>query len=229
MKLLLFDIDGTLVRVRHDVLAGVLRSICRDVLGDAGHADNMELHGKTDRLIMLELCSRAGITGSDAARLCSRMERALLEQWEMHLDAETVELLPGVRELVERLAERPGICLALLTGNLEPAARMKLAPHDLNGFFPFGAYGSDAVNRNDLPPIALERAHAHAAHRFTYQATVIIGDSHRDIGCARAWGIRSLAVATGSLTEEELLGHEPDVVWPSLADTERIVEWIEQG
>lgn len=229
MKLLLFDIDGTLVRVQHDVLDEVLRAICRHGLGNAAVADNMELHGKTDRLIMMELCTRAGIEGEEAMRCCDLMERALLDQWTEHLNAVTVELLPGVRDLLERLDARPGISLALLTGNLEPAARMKLAPHDLNRFFPFGAYGSDAVNRNELPPIALQRAEAHAAHRFTYEATTIIGDSHRDIHCAQAWGIRSLAVATGSLSADELRGHGPDVVWQTLADIDDIVDWIERG
>lgn len=225
MKLILFDIDGTLVRVRRDVLYGVLSDVVRRGTGHDGVHD-IELHGKTDRQIMLEICSAAGIEGDEAARRCELMVDDLLACWREHLNADTVELLPGVVALLERLHGREGLRLGLLTGNLEPAAFMKLAPHDLNRFFSVGSYGSDAVDRNALPPIALERANAGSNGAYTFERTLIVGDSHRDIECARAWGIRSLAVATGSLTAEQLQAYAPDGVCGTLDDDSFILDFL---
>lgn len=218
MLLVLFDIDGTLVNVRHDVTRGVVRDVALRGLGDASVADGVELHGKTDRQIMLELCATAGLPEHTTADACTLMERVLMEHWGRCLDETTVDVLPGVQELLAHMATIPDVRLGLLTGNLEAAARLKLAPHALNRFFPYGAYGSDAVDRNLLPPVALRRATEHDGHPHSYERSVIIGDSHRDIACARAWGVRAVAVATGILDAEELRRHRPDALLADLAD-----------
>lgn len=226
MKLILFDIDGTLVHVRRDVLVGVLGDVVRHGTGHAEGVEGIELHGKTDRQIMLEICAAAGVDAAEAHDRCTMMTDRLLEAWTHVLDAETVEVLPGVAGLLEHLASRDDVRLGLLTGNLEPAARMKLAPHDLNRYFAVGAYGSDAIDRADLPPIALARASALDGRAFTAAETLIIGDSHRDIACAHASGIRALAVATGSLTIDDLLAHNPDGICASLEDHEYVFEFL---
>ena len=156
------------------------------------------------------------------------MEELLIEGWRRHLDETNVELLPGVRDLLERLSRMDNVRLGLLTGNVEAGARLKLAPHDLNRYFPHGSFGSDAIDRNQLPPIALERATAHEGYPFTFGQTLIIGDSHRDIACARAWGISALAVATGVLSLDTLLGHAPDAACDTLLESDFIFEFIEQ-
>jgi phosphoglycolate phosphatase len=224
MKLILFDIDGTLISVRRATNRAVIRDLVFRGLDRDTDLPDLELHGKTDRQIMRELCASAGCDG-EPERI-ALMESILLENWERHLSAETVELLPGVVDLLERLALRDDVRLALLTGNLEPAARMKLAPHDLNRFFPIGSFGSDAAARDELPPIALERARSHWGDAFDYGDTMIVGDSHRDISCARAWGIRSLAVATGVLTSAELSDHLPDDLCESLLEEDVIDQFI---
>ena len=226
MKLLLFDIDGTLVRVRRDVLHGVLGDVVREGTGHAEGVDGIELHGKTDRQIMLEICAAAGLSEHEALQRCDGMVARLLESWERTLDADTVELLPGVVELLEQLAVLPNVRLGLLTGNVQPAAHMKLAPHNLNRFFTVGSYGSDAIARNDLPPIALQRANEQGPPAFTFQRTLIIGDSHRDIECARAWGISALAVATGSLDVHQLREHRPDAVCDTLLQSDFIHDFV---
>lgn len=218
MKLILFDIDGTLVHVRRDVLHGVLSDVVRHGTGYADGVNNLELHGKTDRQIMLEICEAAGIEREEALRRCPSMEEMLLQSWRRVLDADTVELLPGVREILERLSGAEGVCLGLLTGNLEPAAHLKLAPHGLHTHFVCGSFGSDAIDRNQLPPIALERARKATGAEITFERTLIVGDSHRDIECARAWGIGVLAVATGSLNSDQLRAHRPDAVAETLLD-----------
>jgi len=115
-----------------------------------------------------------------------------------------MELLPGVLELLESLADRPDVTLGLLTGNWEAGARIKLSRFGLNRFFPFGAFGSDATDRDDLPPVALERAAEHTGQAFRPEEALIIGDSVHDVGCARAHGIPVLAVATGRTAAKEL-------------------------
>ncbi|MDB5034604.1 MAG: Haloacid dehalogenase domain protein hydrolase [Chlorobi bacterium] len=226
MKLILFDIDGTLISVRGAITRAVIRDVVARALDRDDDLPSLELHGKTDRQIMRELCAAAGCAGDGLPERIALMESILLENWERHLSAETIELLPGVRDLLERLALRDDVRLGLLTGNLERAARMKLAPHDLNRFFPIGSFGSDAVIRDELPPIALERARHHWGDAFDYGDTMIVGDSHRDISCARAWGIRSLAVATGVLSAAELSDHLPDDLCESLLEEDVIDQFI---
>jgi phosphoglycolate phosphatase len=229
MKLILFDIDGTLVHVDHAVTTGAIREVVRKGLGYEGDPGEIELHGKTDRQILRELCVALGCPTNEIAERCRVMEEVLLDQWQRNLHTGTVTLLPGVRDLLDALAECDDVHLGLLTGNVEPAARMKLAPHDLNRFFPHGSFGSDSDDRNQLPPIAVARAEAHSGLHFPWDRVLIIGDSHRDIACARAWGINALAVATGVLTLEDLLGYAPDAACSSLIETDYIFEFISRA
>ncbi len=228
MKLLLFDIDGTLIRVRRRAHERALREIVSEVLEYDGPVPKNDLHGKTDRQIFLEYADLLGLERAGVEARLHLLDGVMFQAWDRHLTAETVHLLEGVHDLLERLALREDAVLALLTGNLERSARRKLAPHDLNRFFPFGAYGSDAVDRIDLPPIALDRGRALHGDRLEYERTLIIGDSHRDIACAKAWGISVLAVATGSLTAEELSAYEPDSLCDSLVDDRYVWEFLER-
>jgi len=127
-----------------------------------------------------------------------------------------MRLLPGVQAVLERLAERPEVSLALLTGNWEPGARIKLSHFDLNGFFPFGAFGCDSADRCELPPVALERAYLATGHRFRPAETLIVGDSLNDVACGQANGIPVLAVATGHTPAAALAAAGADWVVPDL-------------
>lgn len=227
MKLILFDIDGTLVSVDHRVTQDLFRGILGEVLGYEGDVPEQELHGKTDRQIFLELCQLIGRPREEAEELFGRFDDYLCRKWSRSLDADTVTVHPGVRELLHRLAMREDVALGLLTGNLEVAARIKLAPHGLHEYFPFGAFGSDAIDRVALPPIALERAGRHHGAEFTYDRTLIIGDSHRDIACARAWGIHVLAVGTGTLSVAELSRYQPDALCENLLDDAAVTQFLD--
>jgi phosphoglycolate phosphatase len=227
MKLILFDIDGTLIRVSHEITMQVVREVFQQTFAHESELPDLEFHGKTDRQIFLELCAGLGFHHDEAACRLDEMGDALIEAWKRHLNADTVQLLAGVGQTLDALAERDDVMLGLLTGNLEASARIKLAPHDLNRYFPFGSYGSDAIDRIELPPIALERANALNGQSITYQRTLIVGDSHRDIACARAWGIRSFAVATGALNTGQLLEYQPDAVAESLLDNSFIFDFLD--
>lgn len=235
MRLVLFDIDGTLVNVQREITRRILLDA---VVQTLDYNDPFEIpesyrfHGRTDRGIFIDIAAMMMVERETALDVVHRFEELLLGGWDRMLTPETVKVLPGILALLERLAGDSDVTLGLLTGNLERGARSKLHPHDLNRFFPFGAYGSDAIERNDLPPIALERANGLNllnGNRFSFDRAVIIGDSHRDVECARAWGIRALAVATGGLTVDDLRQHNPDGLMETLEDAEQVVRFIHGG
>ena len=139
------------------------------------------------------------------------------------LGAQEPDPLKGI---LERLASDSRVTLGLLTGNLEPGARLKLAPPDYNRYFPFGAFGSDSADRYRLPRLAVERALAHTGRRYEGKSVVIVGDSVHDVACGRSIGVRSVAVATGITSVERLAAEEPDAVFADFTDTERAAEAI---
>lgn len=202
-RLLLFDIDGTLVscgpRGRH-----VFKRALLDVFGTAGDCDAYSFSGRTDPRIVLDLLTGAGMTEEEVLARMPLVQELYLTELERVLERDGMLLLPGVVELLEDLAARPDITLGLLTGNWEAGARTKLSRFDLNRFFPFGAFGGDRTDRDDLPPVALERAARHTGYPFRPDEALIIGDSIHDVSCARAHGVPVLAVATGHTAAEEL-------------------------
>lgn len=217
MKLLLFDIDGTLL-LTHGVGRMAVEESLRRVLGETIPSDGISFSGKTDPQIFREILAHHGL--SDAAGN-GRFE-ALLEVYSetMHrlIRERGVEVLPGVHELLGRLRERPDVRLGLLTGNLEPMAYLKLNAGGLASHFSFGAFGSDSEDRNQLPAIALERAREATGRTFSGKDVVVIGDTERDIACSRVVGAVAVAVCTGRFRRNDLAPHKPDVLLDDLAD-----------
>ncbi len=220
MRLILFDIDGTLITCGPQVRP-IFASALIDVFGTAGELDAYDFSGKTDPTIVVELATSGGIPREEAIDRIVDVRTIYRERLAARLDPERMTLLPGVRERLEELAADPEVELALLTGNWEPCARIKLAPFDLNRFFPFGAFGCDAIDRCDLPPFALDRAETHLGRRFLANEALVVGDSIHDVACAKAHGIPCLAVATGRTPAADLVAVGADRVVANL--TERLV------
>jgi phosphoglycolate phosphatase-like HAD superfamily hydrolase len=195
----------------------VFRQALIDVFGTEGAADNYPFSGRTDARIVLDLMTGFLPEHEVLARLPLMRERYLAEL-ERVLDRGGMRLLPGLPDLLEDLAARPDVTLGLLTGNWEAGARTKLSRFDLNRFFPFGAFGSDATDRDDLPPVALERAARHTGRVFRPEEALVIGDSVHDVSCAHAHGIPVLAVATGRTSAEELRAAGADRVVGDLTE-----------
>lgn len=225
MRLVLFDIDGTLLHCGPQVRP-LFKEALIEVYGTAGDCDRYSFSGRTDPRIVLDLVTGEGVPEEEARLRLPRVREVYLEKLERRLDRRGMRLLPGVVELLERLAERSDLALGLLTGNWEPGARSKLSRFDLNRFFPFGAFGCDAVDRDDLPPVALDRAEHRTGRRFAPGETLIIGDTPHDIACGRAHGIPVLAVATGRTPADELREAGADWVVPDLTSALDCVEWL---
>lgn len=211
MRLLLFDIDGTLLHCGPQVRP-IFASALQDVYGATGDLDAYDFAGKTDPRIVLDLLTAVGLGREEVLAGLPRARELYLERLEGGLEHARMSLLPRVVELLEELAEREDVVLALLTGNWEPGARTKLSRFGLNRFFDFGAFGCDGIDRCELPPVALDRAERKTGCRFRPEETLIIGDSLQDVACAKANGIPCLAVTTGRTTADQLAAAGADWV-----------------
>jgi phosphoglycolate phosphatase-like HAD superfamily hydrolase len=207
--LLLFDIDGTLVWRATDAHARALHDALREVHGiePTSVRPKMEFAGRTDAEIARAYLVAAGV---DARQIDERAddvrEACCIGYAELVPDDLSQYVLPGVPALLEGLAGDPERWrLALVTGNYEAVARLKLARAGIGGYFEsgLGGFGSDAEDRAALPPIARRRAGS-TGQPHPRDRTLVIGDTPRDIACARADGIRCIAVATGPHSVEEL-------------------------
>jgi len=202
-RLLLWDIDGTMVNCGPQVRP-LFAAALADVFGTAGEVYGADFAGRTDPSLVVELMTGAGLPHDEVVPRIPEVRDRYLDRLEAALDRGQMRLLPAVVETLERLAARPDVTLALLTGNWERGARIKLAHFDLNRFFPFGAFGCDAHDRNELPPVALARAMQSTGWKFLPEETLIIGDSLLDVACGQAHDIPVLAVATGRTPAEAL-------------------------
>lgn len=225
-QLVLFDIDGTLL------LSGgagkrALNRAFEELFGVAGGFDGIPVAGRTDPLIFRDALERAGVvTGAETrrrfhARYCDLLGEEILGP------GPRKGLMPGVRALLARLDARAGVTSALLTGNVARAARIKLEHFDLWDHFACGAYGDDAAQRDDLVPIAVDRARRRGVDVRSTAQVVVVGDTPLDIRCARKFGARAVAVATGPFDEDALRRHGADGVLPDLADTGAFIDLLE--
>jgi len=221
-KVILFDIDGTLVLTGGAGVRAMGRAF-EDVFSIPDAFANIPMPGRTDAGILSDATVAHGIP-TDSAEL-ERFRSVYFAHLrnELHLPGPRKGVMPGVRSLLDSLAGRGDVYLALLTGNYEESARAKLEYFDLWRYFPCGAFGDDAPERNRLLPRALTRIHACGGPAVHPSETVVVGDTPLDVACAAASGARSLAVATGSYDADALRAAGADVVLEDLADTDLVV------
>jgi len=225
-RLLLFDIDGTLVRggpAKRAFERGMLQ-----VFGTAGPINGHDFSGKTDPQIARELLREAGLRDEKIEAGFPALWEAYLTGLRSRLPEEPMKIIPGVGELLRRLKGENGVALGLLTGNILEGARLKLGSVGLMGYFPIGSFGSDSEVRNDLPAVALSRAAAEWGVPFRPEQAVVIGDTPRDVSCGRHGGMRTVAVATGRFDEAALGDAGADHVLRDLTDLEGTVEVLIQ-
>lgn len=222
--LILFDIDGTLLNAN-----GAGRESTRhamlDVFGTAADIDNHHFGGKTDWFTLVELLSPHGF---DADAIFARMpeyETTIEGHLERVITERGATPYPGALEVVQALRERPGVLLGIVTGNVSRTAPVKLRAAGFDpAWFPVGAYGSEAIERDDLPGLALKRAIEHAKRDWQPHEVIVIGDTVADIQCARAAGAKAIAVCTGFCPREELEAARPDVLLDDLTGLLDVLE-----
>ena len=207
-RLVLFDIDGTLITD-----GGAARSSFADALrrvyGYDGDLRRYDFSGRTDPQITTMVLRDSGWTDAAIEERFPDLWREYLAGLARNATRERVRVLPGIAPLLEALQRDSRVTLALLTGNIEPGARLKLAPPGLNEIFPFGAFGSDSAKREELPPIAVERASRVDGYRFTGADVVIIGDSIYDVRCGVPHGATTIALASSKTSAETLRAENP--------------------
>lgn len=223
MKLILFDIDGTLMRSGGAGFRAMERAFT-ELFGVRDVTRGIVPHGKTDPLILREILGREGL-GKGSERQTMDALQALYERFlPEEMPSSPAVLMPGVRELLGALAAAKDTLLGLLTGNFERGARVKLERFGLNHHFPFGAFGSDDGDRDRLPAIAVARAEALTGRHIGLGAHVsIIGDTPRDVACALSSGALPVGVATGGFSVAELEAAGAAVVFPDLTDTAAVL------
>jgi len=227
-KLVLFDIDGTLLLSAGAGRRAILAAL-GEVIPEVAAVQAIRFDGKTDPQIVLELLLAAGAPGPhDAAKIATLLERYVthLEQ-DLAVRGHHSRLMPGIPELLDDLEADPGVVLGLLTGNVIAGARLKLLAAGLDpARFVVGAYGSDHARRGELPPIAVKRAEAHFGRVPTGAEVVIIGDTPADVSCGTCIGARSVAVATGGFSVAELEAAGAHAVFADFSDLVRAREAI---
>jgi phosphoglycolate phosphatase len=224
-RLVLFDIDGTLITDRGAAREAYDTAI-REVYGYSGDLHRYDFSGRTDPQITHMVLSAAGVSDDDIEASLPRLWEIYLANLERTATPERVQTLPGIADLMYELSGRSGVMLALLTGNIEAGARLKLAAAGLNCYFPFGAFGSDSPRREELPPIAVERASAFDRQHFSGRDVVIIGDSIYDIRCGTPHGATTIAIASGKTAAETLLAEKPHHFFSSAADRDGLLAAI---
>lgn len=213
--LYLFDIDGTLVDTGGAGMAA-LKQATQEIFGDEG--PELDLAGSTDRGIVGNIHRHYGAEFTDEAfenYLEVYHERLAHNLAQGEFDGRVID---GVSPLLQHLAADDAATLGLLTGNTAQGAAIKVRHFGLADYFAFGAYGCDHADRNRLGPIAMQRAEKHAGKSFVADKTWIIGDTPKDIACAKAIGARCLAVATGSFSIAQLESYGADLVVASLEE-----------
>ena len=230
VHLILFDIDGTLIRGAGMGRRGLERAFA-EVFGvrieDHPEVRDVVFGGFTDPIILAAMARALGI---DSETFQARWE-AFEDAYYRHLQvtvAQTAEkqLCPGIADLIPRLARHPLLVLGLLTGNLERGARIKLEPFGLNAYFPFGGFGSDHEDRTTLAVHALERARTRCGYPILPEHVLVIGDTEHDISAGRRNDFLAAGVATGFGSHESMIAAGAHAIFDTLAPEHGFEDWL---
>ena len=228
-KLLLFDIDGTILSTK-SVPRRAMKNVLEKKFDYFSYDDKYNYSGRTDWQIVDHLLDFGNIDYPRNYESLKVIFDNFAEELENELNNGLVPFVyGGVINLIEKLHKMHECNLGLLTGNIAKGAELKLDAVNLYKYFPIGAFGDDAKNRNDLADIAIMRAQEHHGNGINKKNTWIIGDSVHDIRCAHANNLRSLAVCTGLTTKEELNQENPEFIVDTFEDTDQIINIFLNG
>jgi len=228
--MVLFDIDGTLIHCGRAPKNAFVKAL-NGIFGSAGIANKYNFSGKTDPQIAFDVMTRSGFDGKEVEERTPEILDLYLKDLHKTLRFEDMEVQPGIEVLLTSLSDDPAVVVGLLTGNIERGADLKLSRAGLVDFFKvngsvFGAFGSDSMDRNDLPEIAADKAERLFDKKFAGKEIVVIGDSIYDVLCGKSLNVKSIAVETGWTSGDELKLHEPDHFFTDLSDTKKVLTAI---
>jgi phosphoglycolate phosphatase-like HAD superfamily hydrolase len=219
-RLVLWDIDGTLITTG----AAGQRAISfatKQQFGEEANLDGVEIAGRTDLAIAHQILTkyRVSVTEDNVAAFLN----LYLELLARELPRSQGHVMPGVLELLRYCEARSGVALGLLTGNLRRGAKLKLEHYGIWRFFAFGAFADDHHDRNELGAFAISRALKTTSIQFAPAQIDVIGDTGHDIACGKAFGARTIAVATGGWSREQLAEQEPDFLLNDFTSVDQVI------
>ena len=231
LRILLWDLDGTLVRgKRFGTFKDYTVPMLQTVFGTAGCLPDLVVSGMTDLQIVEEALRPEGITREHISSRKTQLKECYIREMKRAVSdgAHVIEAIPGASEVLQAVHEHPRYLSALLTGNIEPAAHLKVEVAGLANFFTLpGAFGDESFDRRDLPAKAVERINRHLGVELPPEQFIVIGDTPNDIACARHFGTRVVAVATGRIhSAEELRVLQPDALLPNLLDVDLFMDTL---
>jgi len=233
LRILLWDLDGTLVRgTRYGIFKDYTVPMLEAVFGTAGCLPDMIVSGMTDLQIVEEALRGEGITREHiTARKAELLGCYIREMKRATGNGDHIIMaMPGALAALQAVDNHPRYRSALLTGNIQPAAHLKVEITGLAEFFRLpGAFGDESFDRRDLPAKAAQRINEHLGVALAPEQFIVIGDTPNDVACARHFGARVLAVATGRVhSRDQLEACAPDALLPDLLDVELFLQTLEK-
>ncbi len=226
-KLLLFDIDGTLITrcLLHE--KSFLVSFKKILNIDLGENEIVKHYGKTDKGIIIEIMKANGMSDKEIPMKLNEIYDSMTKYVEDRIESDnSFHLIPNVKNLLVEL-EKGGHILGILTGNLEKIAKLKLKKLDLLNFFKIGAFGSSSEVRSKLVLMAIKDAEEKFKINFHKKNVFVIGDTYRDVEAGKEAGVKTIAVATYSNSFDVLKKHKPDFIFKDFSDINPIIKAIE--
>ena len=231
LRILLWDLDGTLVRgTRYGIFKDYTVPMLESVFGTAGCLPDMIVSGMTDLQIIEEALRSEGITREHITSRKDELLRCYISEMRRATSNgnHIIMAMPGALEVLQAVDQHPRYRSALLTGNIAPAAQLKVEITGLAEFFTLpGAFGDESFDRRDLPAKAAQRINKHLGANLSPEQFIVIGDTPNDIACARHFGARVLAMATGRIhSAEDLKSCKPDALLSDFLDVELFMQTL---
>jgi phosphoglycolate phosphatase-like HAD superfamily hydrolase len=228
-KLILFDIDGTLLKGNSEIHFNAFIEAFRKIFKIDANPDKIDHAGKTDTRIIIELAEAYGIPRNKVLSKLKEIYKIMINFYKKNVDSDNGINLNGNVENLLILLKKKGYILGLLTGNLEKIARTKIGKFDLNKYFDVGSFGEISENRSKLLEVAIKMTESKFRTNLNKENIFIIGDTRFDVECGKEIGVKTIAVATGTYTLEDLRKYNPDYIFKDFSDIDKIIKIIDES